>query len=348
MSLRVGLVGYGLGGATFHAPLIHATPGLSLAAIVVRDAGRRAEAARRYPQARLLPDVDALWDASLALDLVVVSSPSGLHADHALAALSHGRHVVVDKPFAATPAEARRIADAARRAGRLAIPFQNRRWDGDFLTVRQLLADGRLGSVFRFESRFERWREVPKPRWCEEGARAAGEGIVHDIGSHLVDQAIALFGPVRQVFAQLSRVQPAARVEQDAVIALDHAEGVHSTLVVRAVAAAAGARFTVLGTGGAYENHGVDGQEAALKVGGDPAAAGWGEEPAAAWGTLATGDRREPIPTLPGRYAAFYAGVRAAIEEGAAPPVAAADAVATAEVLAAVFTSADEGRAVRL
>lgn len=348
MPIRVGLVGYGLGGATFHAPLVSATDGMRLVAIVVRDPTRRADAAKRYPGVRLLERVEHLWHPALALDLVVVSSPSGLHAAHAIEALGHGRHVVVDKPFATTPVEARRIRDAALSAGRLAIPFQNRRWDGDFLTLRRLLADDRLGAIHRFESRFERWRDVPRPRWTEPGARAAGEGIVHDIGSHLVDQALLLFGPALRVSAQMATVQPGALVEQDAVLVLEHLNGVHSYLVMSAVAPASGARFTLLGSRGAYVKHGLDGQEAALKAGGDPASGEWGAEPASQWGALTVGSGVDVMPTLNGRYPDFYAGVRSAIEEGTPPPVLAEDAVMTAEVLAAAFRSADEGIVVGL
>jgi predicted dehydrogenase len=163
-----------------------------------------------------------------------------------------------------------------------------------------------------------------------------------------VDQALVLFGPARRVFAQLARVQPGAQVEQDAVVALDHASGVHSTLVMSAVAAESGARFTLLGARGAYVKHGLDGQEAALKAGGDPHAPGWGEEPAEAWGTLTVGEEREAVPTRRGAYADFYAGVRDAIVDGAPAPVRAEEAVATADVIEAVFTSADNGTVVEL
>ena len=207
-SLRVGLVGYGLGGSTFHAPLISATPGLELAAIATSDAGRVQAAAARYPQARIVPAADQLFTMAPALDLVVVSTPHHTHAPLARAALAAGCHVVVDKPFAVSADEARELAALAARYGRLAIPFQNRRWDADILTLQRLLREGALGTVHRFESRYERWRPTPKPRWTVEGAGARGEGLLLDLMVHLVDQALLLFGPARDVYAEFDRRHP--------------------------------------------------------------------------------------------------------------------------------------------
>lgn len=344
--IRVGLVGYGLGGATFHAPLLAATRGMELAAIVTRDAGRRAEAAARFPRARLVESLAGLWP--LGLDLVVVSSPSALHVPMAREALAHGCHVVVDKPFASTAREARELAGAAERAGRLAIPFQNRRWDGDFLTLRRLARAGTLGRLHRLESRFERWREVVKPRWMMPDARALAEGIVFDIGSHLVDQALVLMGPALSVHAELSRVRPGVTVEDTAFISILHQDGARSHLHMSAAAPVSGARFTLSGERGAWVKHGLDGQEAALKAGGVPGTPGWGVEPQAQWGTLAVGTHESRIPTEPGAYADFYAGVQAALATGAAPPVTAIEAADALVVMEAAFRSHDTGTAVRV
>lgn len=343
MTLQVALVGYGLAGATFHAPLITATPGLRLASIVTRDATRRAAAAARHPGVRLVDTADALLAGPDRPDLVVVASPSGTHASLARATLAAGCHVVVDKPVAGTYAEAAGIGQLARERGRFAIPFQNRRWDGDFLTLRKLLDEGTLGQVYRFESRFERWRAEPRPRWCRPGARAAVEGIVYDIGSHLVDQALVAFGPVERVFATLRRVRPALQVEDDAVLVLEHATGVHSHLYLSASAAHPGARFRVSGTRGGYVKYGLDGQEAALAAGVDPASAQWGAEPRSAWGTLAVGGARAPVPGLAGGYARFYPAVAAALRNEGAVPVRWESAAAVLRVLEAVFTAADSG-----
>src|SRR2546423_3938332 len=177
--LEVGLIGFGLGGSTFHAPLVDVTPGLHLAAVVTRDDTRRQEIARRYPDARVVSKVDELWSGAPPLALVVISTPNVSHVPLARAALEAGAHVVVDKPFAATAAEARELGALAERMSRLAIPYQNRRWDGDFLTVQRLLREGALGAVMRFESRFERWRTTPKPVWCTPDAAKRVEGIVY-------------------------------------------------------------------------------------------------------------------------------------------------------------------------
>ena len=347
-SISVGLIGYGLGGSAFHAPLIDATPGLHLAAVVTGDAERRAQVEHRYPDARVVADVDTLWQISDALDLVVVSSPNATHVPHALAALDAGLHVVVDKPFAPTAADARTVGARADHLGRLAIPFHNRRWDGDFLTAQQLIRDDALGEVHRFESRFERLRATAKPRWTRPDAAEQGEGIVLDIGTHLIDQALHLFGPVLHVHAELARRHPSVVVEDEAFLSLVHATGVRSHLYMSAAAAQSGARLSVWGSRAAYVKHGLDGQEEALRAGAIPGAADWGAEPRERWGSLGTMAAHAPHPTQHGAYPAFYAGVERAIRAGATPPVLVADAVATLNVIESAFRSARERRVVEI
>ena len=344
--LEVGLIGYGLGGSAFHAPLVAATPGLRLAAVVTRDIGRRAEVEQRYAGTRVLAGVNELWAMAHALDLVVVSSPNATHVPYARAALEAGLHVVVDKPFAASAAEARELGALATRVERLAIPFQNRRWDGDFLTVQRLLREKTLGPIHRFESRFERLRATAKPAWTAAGAADRAEGIVYDIGSHLIDQALHLFGPIASVYAELARRHPDVVVEDEAFISLAHTNGVRSHLYMSAAAAQPGARFSVWGARAAYVKHGLDGQEAALRAGGDPSSVGWGAEPREQWGWLGAGDERRPQPTEAGSYPAFYAGVERAIRTGAAPPVSVEQAAAMLWAIEAVHRSAREGRPV--
>jgi scyllo-inositol 2-dehydrogenase (NADP+) len=344
--LRVGLIGYGLGGSAFHAPLVDATPGLQLAAVVTRDTRRSAEVQRRYPGAQVLDGVDALWRMAGVLDVVVVSSPNVTHVPYARAALEAGLHVVVDKPFAPTAAEVRDVGALAERRGRLAIPFQNRRWDGDFLTVQRLLRDGSLGTIHRFESRFERLRATAKPGWIAAGAADRAEGILYDIGSHLVDQALVLFGPATEVYAERERRHPDVVVEDEAFVSIRHASGVRSHLCMSAAAAQPVARLSVWGSRAAYVKHGLDGQEAALRAGGIPGSQDWGAEPREQWGWLGTLAERQLHPTEDGAYPAFYAAVERAVRTGTAPPVLIAEAVATLQVIEAAYLSTVEGRAV--
>src|SRR3954462_824293 len=183
-AIRVGLVGYGLGGSTFHAPLVAATPGLELVAIATSNTERVAKAKARYPTAHLYANIEQMLAAE-PLDLVVISTPHATHAPYARMALERGRHVVVDKPFATSSAEARDLAAMAKQHGRLAIPFQNRRWDNEILTLQKLIHDGTRGDIQRYESRYERWRPIPKARWTEPGAAERGEGVLGDLTVHL-------------------------------------------------------------------------------------------------------------------------------------------------------------------
>lgn len=343
---RVGLLGFGMGGQAFHAPLVSTTPGLALAAIVTGNAERQAQARRDFPEAEIVPDAGSLW--RLELDAVVVCTPNRTHAPLALAALERGLHVVVDKPFAPSAGEARAVIDAATRAGRVVTVYQNRRWDGDFLTVRRLLADGSLGTPWRFESRFERWRPAPKGDWRERADPADAPGILFDLGSHLIDQALLLFGPVRRVYAELDVRRRGVEADDDAFVALEHASGTRSHLWMSAVAARPNPRFRLLGDRGAYTKWGLDVQEAALRAGQRPGAPGWGVEPETDWGTLGVGEEVRPVATEPGDYPAFYAGFARSVREGAPAPVDPRDAVRTLEVVAAARRSAAEGGVVGL
>jgi predicted dehydrogenase len=303
---------------------------------------------RLYPEARVLSSAVELWAMQPRLDVVVVSTPNATHVPLARAALESGAHVVVDKPFAPTAAEARDIGVLAERVERLAIPYQNRRWDGDFLTVQRLLREHKLGEVMRFESRFERWRATPKPGWILPDAAARAEGVVYDLGTHLIDQALVLWGPATSVYAELDRRHPEVRVEDEAFISLSHAAGMRSHLYMSTAAAQSSARMSVWGSLGAYVKHGLDVQEAALRAGDRPGAATWGVEEREHWGWLGVADERHHEPTDPGAYPAFYAGVERAISAGAPAPVRVDEAVASLTVLEAALLSGREHRVVEL
>jgi predicted dehydrogenase len=342
------LIGYGLAGESFHAPLIAANPALSLEVIVTRDADRRTRASRLYPRAHLLDTADGVWDRARDLDLAVIATPNRTHALLARQALEAGLGVVVDKPFAATPDDARAvIAEAEKRQLFLSV-YQNRRWDGDFLTLRRLTSEGLLGSVYRFESRFERWRPKPKGGWRERSDPSEAGGLLYDLGSHLVDQALLLFGSATTVYAELDCRRGGVETDDDVFVALTHAAGVRSHLMVSAVAGQSGPRFQLLGSRAAYVKCGLDVQEDALRRGERPDRPGWGEEPAEQWGSLGAADDLRRVRTEPGAYPAFYQGVVEAIRDNAPPPVDPNDAVRTLEVIAAAQRSAAEGRVISI
>jgi predicted dehydrogenase len=345
--LRVAIVGYGLAGRVFHGPLVAAARGMRVSAIVTANEGRQAAARRDFPDARVLARPDDLWATADPCDLVVVAAPTGAHVSIASTAIDAGLPVVVEKPLAAGASAAAALVAHAEAHGVVLVPFLNRRWDSDHLTLANLLADGRLGSVLQYESRFERWRPAPDPdSWRETARPEDGGGVLIDLGAHLVDQALLLFGPVTHVYAEVLSDRGGA--DDDVFIALGHAGGTRSHLWMSALAAAPGPRLRVLGDEAAYVIDHLDGQEDALRAGRRPDLPGFGEEPEARWGRLERGDRAEVVPTLPGEWRRFYEGMRACLHEGAAPPVAAADAVRGLQVLDAARESGRTHRVVRL
>jgi predicted dehydrogenase len=347
LPLRVGLVGYGLAGSVFHAPLIAATDDLTLDTVVTANPERQAQARAEHPGVRVAAAPEELWARADELDLIVLASPNRTHVPLAEAALKAGLPVVVDKPIAGTAAEARALAALAEERGLLLSVFQNRRWDNDYLTLVHLIHAGELGTVQRFESRFERWRPQPKGGWRESGDPAEIGGLLYDLGSHLVDQALTLFGPVATVYAESDIRRPGAQVDDDTFIALTHTGGVRSHLWMSATAARLGPRFRVLGSTAGYVKYGLDPQEAALRDGARPGP-GWGTEPESAWGTVGAGDDTRPVPTLPGDYPAYYATIAAALRDGTPSPVTAAQAADALDVLEAARLSAREGRTVTI
>ncbi|MBP2707010.1 Gfo/Idh/MocA family oxidoreductase [Microbispora sp. RL4-1S] len=352
--IRVGLVGYGPAGAFFHAPLIAATPGLRLTAVVTRDPGRADAVRRDHPGTDVVAAAGDLWKRA---DLVVIASPNRTHVPLAQEALEAGLPVVVDKPLAGTVDEARSLIRLAAGRGLMLSVFQNRRWDGDFLTLRRLLPD--LGRVHRFESRFERWRPAPKGGWRESGGPDDLAGTLLDLGSHLVDQAVRLFGPVACVYAEADARRDGVRADDDAFVALTHESGTRSHLWMSAVAGRLGPRFRVLGSRASYVKWGLDPQEERLRAGERPGpaafaespgalATGWGAEPPERWGALGVEGEHRAVPTEPGAYQRFYEGVVACLVSGAEPPVTVESVIEPIAVLQAARRSAATGEIVRL
>ena len=346
--LRVGLVGFGLGGASFHAPLIAATPGLTLASVVTANPERAAQARRDYPNVHVAADPDWLWRHAKDHDLAVISTPNRSHVPLALAALDAGIPVVIDKPFAATAAEARRVLETGQARNLPVSAYHIRRWDSECLTLKDLIANGALGKVLRFESRLERWRPEAKGGWKEKGAPEEAGGLLYDIGSHLIDQALHLFGPVREVYAERDVRRAGVEADDDVFLALTHRCGVRSHLWASLLAAIPGPRLRVLGDRAAFLKQHGDIQEASLRQGARPGAAGWGEEPPERWGILSDGARQQAVPSRPGAYQAFYAGMVSALRDGAPVPVSAEDILAGLEIIEAAQCSAAEGRVVAL
>jgi predicted dehydrogenase len=301
--------------------------------VVTSSPERQAQVARDHPGARVLSSADRLWERN-DHDLVVVATPNDTHAALATAAIDHGVAAVVDKPLAVSASRAAQLVSHARRAGVLLTVFQNRRWDSDHLTLVRLLAGGHLGTVIRYESRFERWRPSPRPgAWRESLAPAQGGGLLLDLGSHLVDQALTLFGPVTEVYGEV-QAQRGLPADDDVFIALRHVRGTISHLRASAVTGAPGPRLRVLGSEAAFVLRELDSQEERLRAGDRPdTVTDWGAEPEVHRGRLVTGNASVPVPTERGNWQQFYVRLAAALRGGGPPPVDPADAVATLRVL---------------
>ena len=340
--LRVGLIGYGVGGAVFHAPLIAACADMALTAVVTSNSDRAAEIGTRYPSTRVLNTVEELW--LLELDLVVIASPNSSHVPLALQAIERELAVVIDKPAATSILEARQLQAAALANDAVVSVFQNRRWDGDFLSVAELVKRKSLGDVRRFESRFERWRPEPKGGWRETTSAAQGGGLLFDLGSHLIDQALFLFGPVRSVYAEVEYRRTSA--DDDCFVALRHQSGVLSHLWMSSVSSYLGPRFRVLGSERAYVKYGLDIQEELLRDGATPSGDGWGAEGPADWGLIGTLEESTALPTVHGNYPYFYDQMAVAVRGNGEVPVTMGSAVANLRVIEAAHHSAVDGQTI--
>jgi predicted dehydrogenase len=337
--LRVAIAGFGLAGEVFHAPLIAATDGLSVAAVATSNPVRAARARAQYPGVAVMADAAALLADADRFDALVIATPNRLHVPIARAALHRGVPVVVDKPVAPGGAEAQALVEDFAATGVPLTVFQNRRWDGDFLTLRRVVESGLLGDVTRFESRFERFRpQVREGAWRELAGATEGGGLLLDLGSHLVDQALTLFGPALRVYAEIDRRRAGALVDDDCFVAIEHAGGVRSHLWMSALAPVGGRSLRVSGTHGGIETPGLDPQEDQLAAGLRPGDAGWGEGEPARLVDRAGDERRMTLQ--PGAYERFYTAVRDALHGEGAMPVDPREAVAALHVIDAARRSA--------
>jgi len=353
-SLGVVICGYGLAGRVFHAPLIAATQGLVVRAIITADPERRAQAAADFPEAVLLPSPEELWTRLEELDvqLAVVAGANVTHVPLTLAALDHGLHVVVDKPMAPTAASAAIIAQRAKEAHRLVVPFQNRRWDSDFLTAIDTVEAGHLGTVHRMESRFERFRPTPTGKWRESADLDAMGGVLYDFGAHLVDQAVRLLGPVNSVTTSARSIRDRDLADDETLFTLHHTSGAISLLFASMVAAFDAPRMVILGSSGGLRIEAGDTQEDALRAGISANTDNWGVEPDSSHALLRishgteTADSR--VALTPGRWPSFYPAVRDAIIDGTTSPVLLSDVIANLRIIDAARESATTGQPVAL
>ena len=340
--MRIGLVGYGFGGRYFHAPLLASADECDFVGVVTTSPERRALVATEWPGVAIFESLAAL--VASGAEAVAISTPADTHSALTDEAIGLGLHVVCDKPFAMDAASAARSVALAAERGRVLSPYQNRRWDSDFLTARRLVDSGQLGAVFRFESRFERFKPQPGPG-------AAGGGTMLDFGSHLADQALVLLGPVASVYAEW--VIADNGLDDDVFVALTHASGARSHLWGSSRQAAPGPRFRVSGSAAAYVlDAPMDCQEHLLLAGHTPRSLGeqWGVEAPERWGRVVRGADAdaEVVASSPGAWQTFYPSFAAAVRGDGPPPVAPEDAVETAKLLDAARESASTGRTIQL
>lgn len=346
--IGVAVIGFGLAGRVFHAPFVSAVPGLRLEAIVQRKGD---EAALAYPDVRVLRSVEeAIGDP--AVEMVVVATPNETHFDLGKQVLDAGKHVVIDKPFAPTSAGARELIDLAEKKGLVLAPFHNRRWDGDFLTVRKILGEGTLGRVVTFESHFDRFRPMQRPETWKEAANGAN-GLLMDLGPHLVDQAMALFGAPRAISASVRRDRDRTDIEDAFDITLEY-DRLRVYCRSTMLAAEAAPRFLIHGTTGSFRKWGLDPQEPALVGGAKVPRMGEGEwlpEEESAWGETAIAPDpaaperlvRRRVKTEAGDYREFYANVRDAVRGAGTLAVSAEDGFRAVKLLEMARESSREG-----
>ncbi|MFC8304255.1 Gfo/Idh/MocA family oxidoreductase [Specibacter sp. NPDC057265] len=332
--IHTALLGYGLAGSAFHGPALAALKDFSLDVIVTSDPVRQAKAHADHPTARVLSRTE--WETPGShggIDLVVVGTPPASHAPLARRALAADCAVVVDKPFARSSAEGEALIAFAAARGLLLTTYQNRRWDGEFLTVQKLLATGALGTVRRFESRFERWRPHISKQWKAQATAAEGGGVLFDLGTHAIDQALSLFGPVDGVYGELAAHRPQERADDDVFVALQHSNGVLSHLWINLTAAQKGPRLRVLGSAAGYVKQTADVQEAQIQAGILPTDPAYGVDRPERWGTLGIDGELTAVPTERGWFPRFYELLAAAMLDGGPVPVDPRDSVAGLRII---------------
>jgi scyllo-inositol 2-dehydrogenase (NADP+) len=344
--VRVGVIGFGLAGQAFHAPVIRGVPGMELACILERHGSN---AKQRYPEVRVARTLDEML-SDKTIQLCVVATPNDSHFSYTKACLDAGRHVVVDKPFTPTMAEAEELVRLAAARGRLISVYQDRRYDGAFLTVKKLVASGALGEVAEYEARFDRFRLESKPGAWREQADYPAAGVLWDLGPHLLDGALVLFGEPEKVSATAICQRASSKIDDAFDVCMEYPR-TRATLRARIIAYAPCHHLLLHGTEGSFIKYGMDPQEEILR--GNPPdghdwGADWGLEPEDRWGTLSrVGGEVRKVRTERGDYRGYYANVRDAIEKGAPLEVTPEQALRTMRVLLLAHKSSREARKVK-
>ena len=344
--VRVGLIGFGMAGQAFHAPVIRGVPGMELACILERRGTRAHE---KYPEVRVARTLDELL-SDKKIQLCVIATPNDSHFELARACLLAGRDVVVDKPFAPTLAESEELVRLAAEHRRLITVYQDRRWDGDFGTVKKIVQSGRLGTIVEYECRYDRFRLEPKANAWREKADQPGAGVLFDLGPHVIDQALVLFGEPRSITASAFCQRETSRVDDSFDVCLEYPT-LRAMGRARIIAYAPGPHFLIHGTKGSFVKYGMDPQEARLRADKFPQGtdwgADWGEDPEELWGTLSlVGEPAARVKTERGDYRGFYANVRDAIEKKAPLDVSPEQALRTMRAIILAHKSSREKRTV--
>ncbi|MEZ4827321.1 MAG: Gfo/Idh/MocA family oxidoreductase [Bacteroidia bacterium] len=344
--IKTALLSFGMSGRVFHGPFLHAHPGFEIAKVWQRS---KSDVHDMFPYTTIVRSMEEILEDQ-AIELVFVNTPDIHHHAHTLAALHAGKHVVVEKPFTITPGEAQELVDVAAEKNLMLSVYQNRRWDSDFRTLKQVIASGWLGRLVEIHSGYQRYRNFIQPNTWKE-APLPGAGIVYNLGSHLIDQALHLLGMPEEVFADIRTQRTGGQIPDHFQITLFYNE-LKFNLMAGYLVREPGPRFKVLGTEGTYIKYGMDPQEEMLKLGTLPVGANWGAEPESEWGSIHTTvggmTVKGKIESLKGNYMDYYQNIYEAIREGKPLAVPGSDGVRTIKVIEAAVKSFSEGKRVRL
>jgi scyllo-inositol 2-dehydrogenase (NADP+) len=344
--IKVGLTSFGMSGKIFHAPLLSAHQGFQIKTIVERS---KNDVVNFYPEIKTVKSIDELLSDN-EIELIIVNTPDHTHYELTKQALEAEKHVIVEKPFTQTVTEGLQLISLAKSKNRLLSVFQNRRWDGDFLTVQKIISDGYLGRIVEFEAHFDRFRNYIQPNtWKED--KTTGTGTLYNLGSHLIDQALVLFGMPSEVFADIRMLRSGTKVDDFFELILYY-ESLRVALKASYLVKESGPRYIVNGTHGTYLKYGIDPQEDSLKNGILPGTPGWGTESENFWGILHTeingNQLRRPFETLPGNYMAYYNNIYDTLVNKGKLEVNPEEALNVIKIIEASYKSCQLGKTIKI